>query len=235
MAVHRFQIASKKKTELLLRSMREIAVLLAETPPKEEKARIKAEAVIRDHDVIEAYGILSLTCSLLCERIKLISFHKECPPELVSSVASLLYAIPRVDIPELNEIRKQIRAKYGKKFQTDAMNNSGGIVNEKMISKLSLHPPTAAVIQTYLQKCCTKFEVQWDPHIPPVVNSGMVTTGEGRGPGLLLLPDDDDDEDDHDSANNNNNNKGSHDTVPIQPSASYEEWAARFDDFEKRR
>ena len=48
MAVHRFQMASNKKSALLKQSMREVAVLLSEDPPKEEKARIKAEALIRD-------------------------------------------------------------------------------------------------------------------------------------------------------------------------------------------
>ena len=48
MAVHRFQMASNKKSALLKQQMREVAVLLAEDPPKEEKARIKAEALIRD-------------------------------------------------------------------------------------------------------------------------------------------------------------------------------------------
>jgi vacuolar protein sorting-associated protein IST1 len=48
MAVHRFQMASNKKSALLKQNMRAVAVLLAEDPPKEEKARIKAEALIRD-------------------------------------------------------------------------------------------------------------------------------------------------------------------------------------------
>lgn len=48
MAVHRFQMASNKKGALLKQNMRQVAVLLAEDPPKEEKARIKAEALIRD-------------------------------------------------------------------------------------------------------------------------------------------------------------------------------------------
>ena len=53
--------------------MREIAKLLSEEPnPKEEKARIRAEALIRDDGTIEAYEILQLSCELICERIKLI-------------------------------------------------------------------------------------------------------------------------------------------------------------------
>lgn len=161
MAVHRFQMASNKKSALLKQSMREVAVLLAEDPPKEEKARIKAEALIRDDYMIEAYDILSLNCELLSERLKLISFSKQCPPDLVSSVATLIYAAPRVDIPELQIIRKQFRAKYGKKFEEDALNNVGGVLNERVVTKLSVQPPAAYLVQTYLEQICDKYEVDW--------------------------------------------------------------------------
>jgi vacuolar protein sorting-associated protein IST1 len=70
MAVGRIQIASNKKAALLKQNMREVAVLLADDPPKEEKAKIRAEALIRDDNVIEAYEILQLECELLHERIK---------------------------------------------------------------------------------------------------------------------------------------------------------------------
>jgi len=52
MAVSRIQIASNKKAALLKQNMREVAKLLAEG--KEEKAKIRAEALIRDDNLIEA-------------------------------------------------------------------------------------------------------------------------------------------------------------------------------------
>lgn len=164
MAVHRFQMASNKKSALLKQSMREVAVLLAEDPPKEEKARIKAEALIRDDYIIEAYDILSLNCELLSERIKLIQFSKECPPDLISCISTLMYAAPRVDVPELLVIRKQFTAKYGKKFDEDAMGNVGGILNERVVTKLSVQPPAAYLVQTYLEQICEKYEVDWSPN-----------------------------------------------------------------------
>jgi vacuolar protein sorting-associated protein IST1 len=197
MAVHRFQMASNKKSALLKQSMRDVAILLAEDPPKEEKARIKAEALIRDDNLIEAFDILSLTCELLSERLKLITFSKECPPDLVSSVATLIYAAPRVDIPELQEIRKQFRAKYGKKFEDDAMKNVGGVLNERVLTKLSVQPPAAYLVQTYLQRSCEKYEVKWSPTIPlaadkmgqpmapPVGLSVPIGRGTGLGPEIM--------------------------------------------------
>ena len=147
MAVSRFAIASNKKAAIMKQNMREVALLLAEEPPKEEKARIRAESLIRDDNLIEAYEILQLECELLSERIKLLESQKACPPDLLSCISDLIYACPRVDIPELNEIRKQFRAKYGKEFEKAALENQGGILNERVVSKLSVHPPAAYLVQ----------------------------------------------------------------------------------------
>eukprot|EP00980_Cylindrotheca_fusiformis_P023723 scaffold10871_cov177-Cylindrotheca_fusiformis.AAC.3 len=192
MAVSRFNIASNKKSALLKQNMRAIAVLLAEDPPKEEKARIKAEALIRDDYMIEAYDILSLNCELLHERIKLITHSKECPPDLISCVSTLIYASPRIDIPELLVIRKQFRAKYGKQFEEDAMNNAGGVLNERVLTKLSVQPPAAYLVQTYLEQICEKYEVSWSPTVPltaqnmaePMAPPSGFSIPHGQGTGL---------------------------------------------------
>ncbi len=92
MAVSRFGILSNKKSALMKQQMREIAKLLADDPPHEEKAKIRAEALITDDNTIEAYEILQLTCELLSERIKLIASEDECPPDLVSSISTLIWA-----------------------------------------------------------------------------------------------------------------------------------------------
>ncbi|KAL3924328.1 MAG: hypothetical protein SGILL_001111 [Bacillariaceae sp.] len=186
-------MASNKKSALLKQNMREVAVLLAEDPPKEEKARIKAEALIRDDYMIEAYDILSLNCELLAERIKLIQHTKECPADLISCISTLIYASPRVDVPELTVIRKQFKAKYGKQFEENAMNNVGGILNERVVTKLSVEPPAAFLVQTYLEQICEKYEVEWSPTYrlsanemgepmkPPVGESVPIGRGTGLG------------------------------------------------------
>jgi len=221
LAIHRFQMASNKKSALLKQSMREIAVLLAEEPPKEEKARIKVESLIRDDYMIEAYDILSLNCELLSERIKLIQLTKECPPDLVSCIATLMYAAPRVDgIPELVTIRQQFLAKYGTHFDNQAMSNVGSILNERVVTKLSIQPPAAYLVQTYLEQICEKFEVDWssnyrvsadqmgEPIAPPTGYSVPIGNGTGLGgagcpkfiahSGMTVNGDDDDADDDDD-------------------------------------
>jgi len=199
MAVSRIQIASNKKGALLKQNMREVAVMLSEDPPKEEKAKIRAEALIRDDNLIEAYEILQLECELLHERIKLLEYSKLCPPDLVSVVSTLMWAAHRVDIPELLMIRKQFRAKYGKQFEEDALNNAGGVLNERVVSKLSVQPPAAYLVQTYLERICEQFQVDWTPRVKlstnemiepmaaPVGYSVQVAQGTGLGTSVQVV------------------------------------------------
>mmetsp|Transcript_29275 Transcript_29275/g.66114 ORF Transcript_29275/g.66114 Transcript_29275/m.66114 type:complete len:361 (+) Transcript_29275:268-1350(+) len=166
MAVTRLQIAANKKSALMKQQIRDIARLLAEDPPKEEKARIKAEGLIRDDYMVEAYEILQLNCELLSERIQLITHMKECPPDLVESISTVIWASSIVDIPELIEIRKQFRYKFGKTFEEEAIMNVGGIINERVAEKLSVQPPSAYLVQTYLEKIADEHEVDWKPERP---------------------------------------------------------------------
>ena len=163
MAITRLQILNNKKSALMKQQIREIAKLLAESPPKEEKARIKAEALIRDDDTVEACEILALNSELLAERVPLISHCKACPDDLVSTVSTLLWASYAVDIPELVEVRKQFRYKFGKQFESDAMQNVGGCINERVAVKLSVQPPSAYRVQTYLERIADEHKVSWKP------------------------------------------------------------------------
>ena len=166
MAVTRFAIASNKKSALMKQQIREIAKLLAEDPPKEEKARIKAESLIRDDNTVEAYEILQLNCELLSERINLITHSKECPADMISTVATIIWASAIVDIPELLAVRKQLIYKFGSDFDDAAMQNVGGVLNERVTSKLSIQPPSAYLVQTYLEKISDEHEVGWKPIVP---------------------------------------------------------------------
>jgi len=154
-------MASNKKSALMKQNMREISQLLAKN--KEESARIKSEALIRDDGTIEAYEILQLSCDLLFERIKLISTSSKCPEDLKSTIATLIWASNRVDIKELGEIREQFRKKFGKQFDADAFENKNNMCNERIVAKLSVQPPTAFLVQTYLEQIADQFQVDWKP------------------------------------------------------------------------
>lgn len=147
MAVHRFALSSNKKTVQIQNQKRDIVKLLNEHPnPREEKAKIRAEALIREDHTVEAYEILQLSCELLAERIKLIASEKECPPDMVSVISTVIWASSRVDIPELIEIKKQFKSKYGKEFIENAMSNKGGVVNERVSKQIAIAQFRAKVL-----------------------------------------------------------------------------------------
>ena len=160
MAVHRIQLQINKKTAAVKHAKREIATLLAET--KDEKARIKVEHVIREDFTIESLGLLELICELTHERAKYIASEKQCPADLREAIASLIWGAPRVDIAELDEVKKQLTLKYGKEFADDALNNSPrNPVNQRLFQKLSVTPPSAFLVIRYLEEIAKEYEVEW--------------------------------------------------------------------------
>jgi hypothetical protein len=57
----------------------------------------------------QAYEILALMCELMHERFKLLMSEKDCPPDLLEAVCTLIYCANRTECPELTEIANQLR------------------------------------------------------------------------------------------------------------------------------
>ena len=172
MAVHRIALQVNKKTAAQKHAKREIATLLAEM--KDEKARIKVEHVIREDFTIEALGLLELLCELTHERSKYIASEKTCPPDLKEAIASLIWASNRVDVAELDEVKKQFTLKYGKEFSEESINNAANTVNVRLFQKLSVTPPSAFLVIRYLEEIAREFEVEWistDLGLPKTTNT----------------------------------------------------------------
>ena len=108
-----------------------------------------------------------------------------------------------MDIPELTEIKKQFRYKYGKKFEQEAMDDSNETLNARIVAKLSVQPPSAFLVQTYLEKIADQFEVEWKPAVriqaedmaqpmaAPVGYSVQVAPGTGLAPAYVVADDGD--------------------------------------------
>lgn len=94
-------------------------------------------------------------------RLPLLVSQKECPLDLLPTVYTLLWCQPRVQIPELREVRKELVKKYGKEFCHKAMKNADGVVNERIIHKLSIQPPNAFLVLNYLKEIAAQYHVNW--------------------------------------------------------------------------
>ncbi|CEG40212.1 Spindle pole body protein [Plasmopara halstedii] len=165
MAVHRIGIVKNKKSNVALAQRREVAQLLADG--KEEKARIRVEGIIRDDFTIEGYEVLELLCELLAERANLIKTEADCPHDMREAVCTLIWSASRTEIPELAEVKKQFIKKYGHDFEAAAIRNIGGCVNERVVQKLSVQPPSAYLVINYMKEIAKEFKVDWVPEEVP--------------------------------------------------------------------
>lgn len=136
---------------------REIAVLLSNG--KEESARIKVEHVIRQDYEIECFELIQLYLELLLERVRIITHDDTCPHELLVPVATVLWCADRIDIEELQQVKRQFGLKYGSKFVKECAENESLMVSDKVITKLSIRPPTAYLVQEYLKVCSIDLEL----------------------------------------------------------------------------
>ena len=161
MAVQRLQIANNKKGNAVKFQKRDIAKLLEDG--KEEKARIKVEHVIREDFTMESYEIIELLCELLHERVRYLSTSEECPADLLECVCTLIWCTNHVDIAELLEVKKQLIKKFGKEFGKISETNGNGKVNERLMVKLSVAPPSALLVVSYLQEIAKEYKVAWTP------------------------------------------------------------------------
>lgn len=163
MAIQRLQIAKNKKKILSKHTKREISQLLLQK--KEELARIKTEHIVREDFQIEAYEILELLCELLSERIRLIT-NCDCksPPEdLVEAMTSIIWASERVTIEEFNEVRNQLRKKFGSQFIKNALSDANEKINSRLMKKLVISAPSATLVTRYLEEIAKENKIDWTP------------------------------------------------------------------------
>lgn len=173
MASQRIALIQNKKKNGQQAEKRNIAALLE--AGKEEKARLKTEALVHEDFTLEAYEIIDLLCELLAQRMPLIEMEKECPLELKETVCSLIWCAARTEIAELLTVQKQLELKYGKVF-ADAAKSSEGCVNERLFNKLSIKPPDVVLVINYMKEIAKAMKVDWEPkdmsYLDPPIATG---------------------------------------------------------------
>ncbi|APA05707.1 hypothetical protein SS1G_01960 [Sclerotinia sclerotiorum 1980 UF-70] len=170
----------QQKDEAVSKQQRRAMAQLLETG-KVESAKIRVENIIRSDITTELHEILELYCELLLARTGLME-SSLCDPGLEEAVKSLIYAAPRTEIKELQQVRALLCEKYGKEFALQAMENSDEKVSEKVLKKLSITPPAQELVNGYLEEIARTYGIDW----PKRAKEDL-----GQGPEFV---DDDDDE-----------------------------------------
>lgn len=179
LAISRLRMVQQKDTALAKQQRRAMAQLLEQG--KEESAKIRVENIIRSDIDTELLEILELYCELLLARTGLME-AKECDPGLEEAVKSIIYAAPRTDIKELQQVRALLVEKYGKEFAVDAMENKDDKVAERVLKKLRVEPPPAELVTLYLQEIARTYGITWPkPTHTEDVNDGNDDDEPGDG------------------------------------------------------
>ncbi|KAI6677019.1 hypothetical protein NL676_037815 [Syzygium grande] len=121
LAVSRLAVLRTQRRSRLSQSRHDVLQLLQ--LGHRERALLRAEQVIKEQNMLDAYDMMESYCNLLMERADLIEQEKECPEELKEAVSSLIYASSREFVARAVELRNHCA------------------VNLKMITKLSTRQP----------------------------------------------------------------------------------------------
>ncbi|EPR59843.1 hypothetical protein TGGT1_291170 [Toxoplasma gondii GT1] len=130
----------------------EIATLISEG--KEERARLKAEQMLRECRLERAMDILYTLCELIVTRMNYLTSEKCCPSDLLSAVHSVLYYVE-----ELKIVRRQFTIKYGQQFVEEAVKNAKQEAHFKLVHSLSLAQPVEVEILEVLKSVAEEYGV----------------------------------------------------------------------------
>ncbi|KAF3935971.1 hypothetical protein ABW19_dt0208947 [Dactylella cylindrospora] len=156
-------MVQQKETAIAKINRRQLAQILEQG--KYESAKIRVEGIIREDISVELLEILELYCELLLARIGLME-AKEVDPGLEEAIQSIIYAAPRTDVKELQQVRNLLVEKYGKEFALVAMENLDGKVADRVSKKLKVEPPSQELVELYLQEIAKTYHVQYPPLKP---------------------------------------------------------------------
>ncbi|KAJ6256283.1 LOW QUALITY PROTEIN: hypothetical protein Dda_8780 [Drechslerella dactyloides] len=184
LSISRLRMVQQKETALAKINRRQLAQLIE--AGKIESARIRVEIIIREDINVELLEVLELYCELLLARIGLME-AKDVDPGLDEAVQSIIYAAPRTDVKELQQVRVLLVEKYGKAYAAAAIDNTEGKVAERVTKKLKVEPPGKELVELYLQEIAKAYHV----HYPGVEEEVTVEDagdddddGEGGGGGV---------------------------------------------------
>lgn len=189
-----------------------MAELLSQS--REASARIRVENIIHTDITVELMEILELYAELLLARAGLLDVRDKNVKEgllgstaaagddgnsntgLEEAAASIIYSAPRLprDVRELGIVRNMLIERFGKDFAIRANDNTDGIVPTRVSEKLKVDPPSAKLVQAYLEEIARAYGVDWPPNRDEVDELGREVDLEQQEQEQQQQQQDDDDD-----------------------------------------
>ena len=101
LCINRLKLLEKKKSEMALKSRKEIADYIS--GGKIERAKIRVEHIIREDYMVEAMEVLEMYCDLSLARFGLIQQMKTLDDGLAEAISSLIWVAPRMQVRQDNK------------------------------------------------------------------------------------------------------------------------------------
>ncbi|XP_071725329.1 uncharacterized protein [Rutidosis leptorrhynchoides] len=162
LSLSRIKLLQNKRDLQLRRMRKEIAQFLQ--AGQEAIAGIRVEHIIREQNIVAAYGILELFCEFVLARTPILESQKELPIELKEAVASIIFSATRCsEVPDLLTLKNLFTTKYGKEFVaaiSELRPDSG--VNRTIIEKLSVNAPPGEEKLKVLKEIAREYNLEWD-------------------------------------------------------------------------
>jgi len=177
LCINRLKLLEKKKSEMALKSRKEIADYIS--GGKVERAKIRVEHIIREDYMVEAMEVLEMYCDLLLARFGLIQQMKTLDDGLAEAISSLIWVSPRMqaDVQELKIVCDQFTAKYGKPYAQACKENAVGTVSAKLMHKLSVQAPPKITVEKYLIEIARYYNVDYEPD-PQVMSQDEIYSAD---------------------------------------------------------
>eukprot|EP00475_Leptophrys_vorax_P030356 TRINITY_DN453_c0_g1_i1.p1 TRINITY_DN453_c0_g1~~TRINITY_DN453_c0_g1_i1.p1 ORF type:complete len:290 (-),score=86.25 TRINITY_DN453_c0_g1_i1:57-926(-) len=160
MAVTRCNLSISKEQNTIKIQKRKIAEMLLDK--KVENARIRAEGVMREQNLIYCYELLALRCELLSTRILLIAQSPQCPDDLFMPIATLIYCAQRLEVQELVNCAHQFGYRWGKDW-VQGLLHGARYVDPQVLKYLDINPPSKKEITEFLVTVAAECDVDWEP------------------------------------------------------------------------
>ncbi|XP_061347659.1 uncharacterized protein LOC133293137 [Gastrolobium bilobum] len=166
LAISRIKLLKNKREAHVKQLRKELAQLL-QSPHNYAAARVQVEQVVTEEKKMVAYDLIQIYCELITARLPVIESQKYCPIDLKEAISSVIFASTRcLDIPELMDVRKQIKAKYGKELVSAALELRPDCgVNHLLVEKLSAKAPDGPTKIKILSAIAEEHNVKWQPSL----------------------------------------------------------------------
>lgn len=124
-----------------------------------DSARIKTRLVIRDDYLAEALEQVEGYCDDLIKSSCILT-ELGLEDSLSKAIYAIIYAQPRLDVPELVLVVQGIQCRLGREFVESGKEDGRGMVDSRLVLKLSMRTPEDRLVEKYLGAIADSFGVR---------------------------------------------------------------------------